>query len=127
MKTSLIASIVSLFLVSSAFAGPVYHCLPTDTTLAPLQITIESNEKKVAFSTILDGKLDPETAVTLDQDQSQDGYTEYSATGGCNQNGNGPHCFAMWVNRLSLSEALLSRAEEGVAILNGDNYSCQLQ
>jgi hypothetical protein len=51
----------------------------------------------------------------------------FFAVGGCNQNGNGPHCFAIWQNTLVVSNGILEGVERGSATLNSEDYRCELQ
>lgn len=124
MKIALI--LLTLATSTSAFAAPSYQCQPEDRNLAVLDVFMKS-DTQVSFATIVEGKMVPETV--LDRKDSLNppqGYTAFFAVGGCNQNGAGPHCFAIWQNTLLVSNGMLNGSMHGAVKLNGEIYRCEM-
>jgi hypothetical protein len=123
-------SFLALVASTQAFAFvpsyPSYRCEPADSSLAPLIVNVLSAEQ-VSFATIVDGKEVPATTLKRDSSRDKQGYKAFFAVGGCNQNGNGPHCFAIWQNTLLLSSNISDgRSMKGAAELNGEQYRCEM-
>jgi hypothetical protein len=123
---------IALFLLSlttsaSAFAGSTYLCQPSESNLAPLKVFVH-NSDKVGFATIVEGNQVNETVLSRDDSLNPaPGYVAFFGRGGCNQDGHGPHCFAIWQNTLVISNGMLSGVERGSATLNSVQYRCEIQ